>query len=150
MREVVEVLFTAKPLCKNMPRRSVAHKDLIEQARQLESGGLTDDAIGYYRQVLKEDPLNNVAYDRLMVIYRKQKAYRKELAVINEAIKAYEGNIRSMQEQHTKGKRKAVQLSKSLAQSLGLADRKGAPVYEDRILATWRKRKETVAGKLKA
>ncbi len=129
--------------------RKHAHKDLIEQARQLESEGSAKDAIGFYRQVLKEDPLNDIAYGRLMVIYRKEKDYRKELAVINEAIKAYEGNIRSQKEQRVKGKRKAASLSKSLAQSLGLADSKGAPVYEDRILISWRKRKETVAKKLK-
>jgi len=39
---------------------------------------------------LKKDPLHTDAYDRLMIIYRKEKDYKKELSVINSGIKVFE------------------------------------------------------------
>ncbi len=83
-----------------------------------------------------------------MIIYRKQKEYRKELSIINKAIKTHEDNLRQEQKQWVSANKKAARLSKNLATSLGLLTKKGLPVYEDKLVETWRKRKDLVAKKV--
>ncbi|SKA42754.1 Tetratricopeptide repeat-containing protein [Chitinophaga eiseniae] len=74
-----------------------SHKSLIEKGHQLEKEGAPDKAIQVYLAAVKKDPLNAAAYNRLMVLYRKKKEPRKEMAIINEAIKAYEDNVKAEQ-----------------------------------------------------
>ena len=50
----------------------------------------TFSAIELYNQILKRDALQKHAYDRLMIIYRQEKNYKKELSVINSGIKTFE------------------------------------------------------------
>ncbi|KAA2240283.1 hypothetical protein F0L74_29400 [Chitinophaga agrisoli] len=132
-----------------MPKQRTSNKDLLEQAQQLEAEDRLPEAAGYYTKVITADPLNTHAYNRLMIIFRKQKEYRKELTVINKAIKTYEDSMRQEQQAWLKNNRKMARLSKALAHSLGLIDPKGKPLHEDRMVSTWRKRRELVTQKLK-
>lgn len=43
-----------------------------------------------YESILKKDDLNIHAYNRLMIVYRKLKEYKKEATLIRKAIAAYE------------------------------------------------------------
>lgn len=47
-------------------------------------------AIDIYNQILKTDPLQTHTYDRLMILYRRKKDYKKELSLINSGIKTFE------------------------------------------------------------
>lgn len=125
-----------------------SHKSLIEKGLQLEKEGATDKAIQLYLSVVKKDHLNAAAYNRLMVLYRKQKAPRKEMAIINEAIKAYEDSVKAEQSAWMKKNRKAANISKELVKALGLVDKKGAPVNQPTQIVTWKKRKENLGHKL--
>lgn len=130
-----------------MTAKNITIGELMESARALEKDDSLDEAAELYSKVIAEDALHATAYDRLMIIYRKQKEYRKELQLINKAIKAVEDDLRAQQQQFTKTNRKAAKISHSLASKLGLVDKKGSPVYE-RELEKWRKRKQTVTKRL--
>ncbi|WP_343558941.1 hypothetical protein [Sphingobacterium sp.] len=123
--------------------------ELLKEARLQELEGKMQDAIKSYSQVISKDPLQFGAYNRLMILYRKLKDYKKELAVIMQAIGAYEKDIKDDQQTWKKANRKSARLSLSLAKSMGLLNDKGLPVYEDPQILTWRKRQETVQKKIK-
>lgn len=131
-----------------MSKASINTKEKLQAARDLETEGNLAGAIDLYLQVVGSDPLNTPAYSRLMVIYRRQKEYKKELAIINKAIKSHEESVRSNVQAWTNANRKAARLSKALAGSLGLIGRNGLPLHEDPLLEAWRKRKVTVTKKL--
>ena len=54
--------------------------ELLKDARLQELEGKTEDAIKSYNLVISKDPLQAGAYNRLMILYRKLKEYKKELA----------------------------------------------------------------------
>ena len=64
--------------------------DLLLKAGEARKNKDNALAIQLYRQVLKIDTMQIPAYNALMKIYRKDKAYKKELAIINACIKEYE------------------------------------------------------------
>ncbi len=125
------------------------HNDLIAQARELEGEGKFEEAATMYNKVVAEDPLNEMAIQRLLVLYRKLKEYRKEMQLLNASIKA----ITAKQEEQTgvwsKKHPAAAKASKALLRSLGGAKAKAAPAYEQAIISTWRKRKENLAKRMK-
>lgn len=123
--------------------------DKIDAAKQLEKEGNPEKAEKAYLKIIKDMPSVYEAYDRLLVIYRKQKAYRKELATVNKAIKAFESEFLGKQKQWIKENKATARLSKSLAEKLGVINKKGLPVAEDPLLEKWRKRKEVITKRLK-
>lgn len=131
-----------------MATQSVNSNELLESAREQERQGNLSQAEELYLMTIKADALKLEAYTRLMIVYRKQKLYKKELAIINKAIKTYEGAIKAEQQGRAQANRKAARLSKTLAEHLGLVDKNGLPVYEDKAVAGWRKRKQMVSHKL--
>ena len=52
---------------------------LIKKAKELEINGELEVAASLYEKVIKTDPHQETAYNRLMIILRKQKEYKKEL-----------------------------------------------------------------------
>ena len=119
--------------------------NILVAAREHEAAGDNEAAIDLYQQALKKYPQQANIYDRLMILYRKEKAYKKELSLINTAIKEFGDlfqpgkNIRS---------RKVASLSKSILHSVGLTDKKGRTLYHPEPIARWQKRKKTVQHKL--
>ena len=59
----------------------------LDKAKAFEASTDTERAAAAYEKAIKDNPLNEYAYDRLMIIYRKNKEYKKENAVIARAIK---------------------------------------------------------------
>jgi lipopolysaccharide biosynthesis regulator YciM len=132
-----------------MTKDSLSFAALIETARQMETEGNVPEAEEIYLQLIKSDVINVEAYNRLLVIYRKQKEYRKELAIVNKAIKVYENNLLQEQKKWISSNKKAARLSRLLAKGLGLINKKGLPVRQDRQLASWHKRKSNLLKKIK-
>lgn len=128
----------------------ISHKSLLEQARQLESEDDLAGAIKLYNEALSNDPLTIAAYNRLMIIYRKQKEYKKELDTINKGIRSLEDNAREARTSWIKANRKAARLSQSLAKSLGQIDAKGKPTGEDPVITGWKRRKAVTLKRIKA
>ena len=120
-------------------------KETIAQAKAAEEGEQPETAVGFYEQALQLDQLNEYAYNRLMIIYRKLKNKTKELQIINTAIKAYQ-KFYSSKKYTTKSIRA---ISDKLNKSFGLADKKGTALYTPEPIATWQKRKELLERKKK-
>lgn len=57
----------------------------MDNARQQEQAGKPDEAAVLYQKVVDLDPENKDAVRRLLMMYRRLKDYRKELAVIGAA-----------------------------------------------------------------
>jgi hypothetical protein len=115
-----------------------AVKDMLVIAKEAEGNGNTEAAIEEYEKVLKSDPLNENAYNRLMILYRKMKAVKKELNTINTAIRAYEQFYKS----RSSKSKKIIDISSKLNKAVGLLDKKGQRIYEPEPIAGWRKRKD--------
>jgi tetratricopeptide (TPR) repeat protein len=120
----------------------------VERAMFFEKEKAWEKAIPIYEQLLKDNPLNESAYNRLMIIHRKEQAYKKEKAVINKAIKAFEGFYRVKTKGHPSPK--LLSLSKAFMKSTGLADKKGKLLYQKEPLGKWYRRLEVVEKRLKA
>jgi tetratricopeptide (TPR) repeat protein len=99
------------------------------------------DSVKAYEKIIREHPTNAQAYDKLMIIYRKLKDYKKELRVINAAIKSFEETFEKKQPDFNQ---KVLSISKKLLKATGLADKKGNNIYLPGELAKWKKRKELV------
>jgi tetratricopeptide (TPR) repeat protein len=133
-----------------MTKGRISVHELMKIGREQEGKSENTAATDSYKQVLKKDALNAGAYHRLMVLYRKQKDYKKELAVIQKAIQMYEKDIKQDQQAWRKKNQQSADLSQDLAKALGLVNEDGLPVYEEPHISTWRKRLETVQKKLEA
>ena len=121
-------------------------QELLESGRDLEAEKDFDEAVKIYSGILKKNPLNEQAYNRLMIVYRKQKEYRKESAIIDEAIKVFE---KEGEANRKPVHNKVQQLSMLLGKSTGLVDKKGKSLYTPEPIATWKKRKTMVLKRLK-
>lgn len=125
------------------------HSDLTALARQQEQEGNLEEAVALYEKVVAKDALNELAIQRLLILYRKLKQYRKEMQLLNASLKANAGRLQQQQTAWSKQHPKAARTSKQLLKTLGSGRSKNAlPAYEDPIIATWRKRKENLTKKL--
>jgi hypothetical protein len=102
-------------------------------------------AIDLYNEILKIDPLQTHAYDRLMILYRKEKNYKKELSIINSGIKTFE---KFYKRRLGKPSKKISAISLKLNKAFHLIDKKGNSLYNPEPLGRWQKRKQTVEKKL--
>ncbi len=118
--------------------------ELTSQAMEAEK---TDpsSAIEIYNRILKTDPLQIPAYDRLMIIYRQEKNYKKELSVINSGIKTFE---KFYKEQCVKRSKKITEISEKLNKAFHLVDKKGNALYNPEPIDRWQRRRETVEKKM--
>ena len=123
------------------------YEELITEAREAESADV-ETAIKLYERAIRQEPHAETAYNRLMIVYRKEKMYKEELALIDKGIKAYR-EFFDKRSAPVKKNAKAVQLSNALAKSLGLKDKKGNDQVEREPIASWLKRKEMVEKKVK-
>lgn len=130
-------------------RKKISNRLLLTEARDAELGGDTSKALALYKQVVQHDPLAEQAWQRLMILHRKQRDYAGELKIIDLALKTYETSNRQAQQQWLKENRKAATVAKSLAKSLGLVDKKGIVIDDNPVLEKWRHRKALVAARLK-
>jgi len=119
-----------------------------DAARKAELDGELEKAIKLYEQNIREDYAEEFAFERLMIIYRKQKEYEDELRVINRGIELFEQNIEEHLKhslaRHVDGK-KLEQLSHAILKTSGL---KKEELHFPDPIDKWIKRKEIVEKKL--
>jgi tetratricopeptide (TPR) repeat protein len=133
----------------------VAHKhtgpltkhEWLEQAREAEAAGELEEAADAYEKVIAKDSLDEFAYNRLFIIYRKLKEYGKELNAIKAGIEAFE---KFYNVHYGKKSDKVSALSKKLNKTLGLTDKKGNSLYSPEPVGKWKKRKAVVEKRVKA
>ena len=120
-------------------------KKRIEETDNAEEKLDVTVSIKDYAEIIKRDPLREKAYDRLMILYRKEKDYKSELRLINTGIKTFEAFYKSKKT----GSKKIAEISKKLNRSFGFTDKKGNAVYDPEPIARWKKRKVTVEKRIK-
>ncbi len=128
-------------------KQSMTIKELISQAEFHEKEGDAEEAVEFWKKVIKKNNTLTRGYDRLMIIYRKLGEYEKELETIHSAIAAFEAHNKKNQKGYNK---KVTALSRSLLKATGLADKKGESIYKNSELARWEKRKVFVLKRLKS
>ena len=107
--------------------------------------------IAFYEEQAKAGAIDPFYYDRLMIYYRKHKEYKKELSLINKALKIFADHFKKQTEAVlTVAKSKAAikRLSDKINRSAGLVDKKGNPHYMPEPIVRWMKRKKTVQQKI--
>jgi hypothetical protein len=124
-------------------------KETIRKAKEAEADGDPERAAELYEQVIKDGHADEFPFDRLMVIYRKMKRYKDELGVINTGIKSFENHFSKKKGKASPKKTQLTKLSNAFMKTAGLTDKKGNNIYYPEPIATWRKRKEVVEGKMK-
>ena len=145
MKRATKVIQIKPPVKAEETGEAPGKDDVQGMANYLEKTGDFQQAAKLYEKLLKEKPAHEENYNRLMIIYRKQKDFKSELRVINSGIKFF-------QELYTPtsiGKHKnVIRLSKQLSVLTGLTDKKGKSLYDAEPIGKWKKRKEVVLKKL--
>ena len=134
-----------KVAAKNLSHLTKA--ELLDDAKEAEAAADWQKAQAAYEKIIKTDPHNESAYNRLMIIYRKQKEPGKELAVIKKAIRAFEEMYAASIK--TPKNKKVSHLSNAFLKITGLADKKGKPLYLPEPLARWNRRRTLLEKKSK-
>ncbi|MBC7849925.1 MAG: hypothetical protein H7Y31_09315 [Chitinophagaceae bacterium] len=133
-------------LVHNSLKSSATIAGLTSDAKEAELAGDGKTAAKIYEEILRKHPLNESAYNRLLILYRQSKQPKKELATINAGIKNFEQFFSNAQKPTPV--KKIRDLSHAINKLTGLSDKKGKPVYEPEPIARWRKRKEVVLKKI--
>ncbi len=113
-------------------------KEIFSEAKEAENAENIEDAIALYQEAVKTDKLNEQPYNRLMMLFRKKKGYKKELGIIKEAINTFEEFYES---KIPKKSKMITSISNKLNKSFGFADKKGNSIYSPGPIAKWKKRK---------
>lgn len=122
--------------------------DLLTKAKSLEKQGDLKAASALYEKVIQKNAIHEYAYNRLMIIHRKNKDYKKEKAVIDSAIKAFHQFYSQSLKMSATPAVKAI--SKAIMKATGLADKtSGKLLYEREPIFRWNKRRELVVKKIK-
>jgi hypothetical protein len=125
--------------------------EYIQQGAAAEADGDTKRAVELYENSIKKGIADPFPFDRLLVIYRKQKRYKEELRVILRGIEVFNEQLEEHQKQllkRTKNANVLKRLSKAFGKSSGLADKKGNLQYLPGPLSKWLRRKKLVEEKI--
>jgi hypothetical protein len=107
--------------------------------------------IAFYEEQAKAGAIDPFYYDRLMIYYRKHKEYKKELSLINKALKIFADHFKKQADEIlavAKSGAAIKRLSAKINKSAGLVDKKGYPHYMPEPILRWLKRKKTVQEKI--
>lgn len=115
-------------------------------AQEQEKQGQLEDAVKTYESILKHQPQNEKLYDRLMILFRKLKDPKKEIAIIHKGISEFEQKFHKRNREPGK---KVLQLSKALLKATGLADKKGKNMFSPQPVGRWRHRLTLLEKKIK-
>jgi len=96
-------------------------KEILSEAHEAALSGSFESAVSLYNEAILTDPLNEHAYNRLMLLYRKEKKYKKEAAIIKKAISVFEKFFKS---KIPKKSKTITDISNKLNRSFGLSDKK--------------------------
>ncbi len=122
--------------------------EIIENAKHAEAEGGLTEAARLYEEAIKQSPLNDFPYSRLMIIYRKLHQYRDELRVINSGIKSFEEDYLS-RKQAVVANKNIRRISRAIMERMGLVTNLNKQVLQLEPIAKWRKRRDIVARKVK-
>ena len=118
-------------------------------AMQAEREEDVNKAIRFYEQNIREDHADKFAFERLMVIYRKDKEYKNELRVIKRGIEVFQKKFKE-RVKHSLARRvsdkKLEQLSNAI---IKISGQKKEELHFPDPVDKWLKRKEIVEKRLR-
>ena len=118
-------------------------------AMQAEREEDVNKAIRFYEQNIREDHADKFAFERLMIIYRKDKEYKNELRVIKRGIEVFQKKFKE-RVKHSLARRvsdkKLEQLSNAI---IKISGQKKEELHFPDPVDKWLKRKEIVEKKLR-
>jgi tetratricopeptide (TPR) repeat protein len=123
------------------------YTELIKEGREAENNGEAEEAAGLFEKAIKQEPLIELPYNRLMVIYRKQKEYEKELKVLDKALEVFINHY-DKKLQPYKGNTKLAQLSKALLKAVSGREKNTSYTYPEPI-PKWTIRRKNLEEKIK-
>lgn len=127
----------------------ISTENLLQKSREAEDDGNLEEAASLYEQVIKSNKLEELPFDRLMILYRKMKQYKDELRIINKGISLFEKSIKKPTRKNSAKSEKLILLSNAFMKNAGLKDKKGNLLYIPEPISRWMKRKVVVERKLK-
>lgn len=127
----------------------ISLNELMKIGKQQEIDRDSNGAIKSYRAIIGKDPLHVQAYNRLMIVYHRQKKYKMEIAIIKKALQAYEKDVQQDLLAWKSENSTSAALSHNLAKALGLFDDNGFPIFEEPQIMRWRKRLANLERKIK-
>ena len=127
---------------KNEEAHGLVH--LWNLAKQHEEDNDWEAAATIYKQIQKKQPHHQKVYDRLMMVYRKQKAFKKEYTLIKEAISVFQKHYQPRKNNSPR----ISKLSSALMKATGLVDKKGESAFHPEPINKWQKRLKVVERKL--
>jgi hypothetical protein len=133
--------FEIKPV--KTIHNKIEKKDLpitvwLAETKELESVS-REQAIKEYKHIALAYPTNKEAYNRLMILFRQLKQVKNEMYWIDKAINSFQSRFRKPA---IRANSNIAKLSRTIALSTGLSDKKGNAVYLPPPLDKWQKRKE--------
>jgi len=120
---------------------------LIEEDRNVEADGELEKAASIYEQAIRQHPMDEFPYNRLMIIYRKFKQPKNELRVIKKALEVYTAFYDKKLKPYTSNT-KVGQLSKALLKSVTGSAKKTSYTSYPEPIPRWTLRKKAVEKKL--
>lgn len=123
------------------------YTELIEEARNVEADGELEKAASIYEQAIRQHPMDEFPYNRLMIIYRKFKQPKDELRVIKKALEVYTAFYDKKLKPYTSNT-KVGQLSKALLKSVTGSAKKTSYTSYPEPIPRWTLRKKAVEKKL--
>jgi tetratricopeptide (TPR) repeat protein len=116
----------------------VNFSECLVKAKEFEINNNVDEAIRMYHKCVRLNPASEFAYNRLLILYRKSKQYKKELAVIKQGIRFFDSLF--TKQKKIKRSNTITRLSNALMKSTGLADKKGKLLFEQQPILKWKQR----------
>jgi uncharacterized protein YciI len=123
-------------------------REQIEAAHELERTGRLSEAAAIYQKLFDKDPSDQQVIGRLLVMYRKLKDYRKELAVLNDALAAQELRRKAMRDKWIQSHPKAASAGRSMLRQLQKGSNALTGLGGDAIVERWMKRKNLVTKRI--
>jgi tetratricopeptide (TPR) repeat protein len=125
-----------------------SYKELLHHAKEAEQASDIEKAIQYYEKATRLEPLEPFAYNRLMIIYRKEKNYTAELNTINKGLEKFLTEKKLREKSFNTKHKQAARLSKSLLKALTPSNSKKEDIEHFEPINSWNKRKGVVEQKL--
>ncbi|MET1056973.1 MAG: hypothetical protein ABWY16_16805 [Pedobacter sp.] len=121
-------------------KQNIKSKQQFDSALALEKSGDTQGALTLYAKSVKTDPSNSHAWNRQMILYRKNKSKEEEVKLIHTAISQYQSAAQSRQQEWLTENRQKADSTRELADLLGMLEPSGLPKKYDKILEQWQTR----------
>jgi tetratricopeptide (TPR) repeat protein len=125
-----------------------SYNELLDQAKEAELASDVEKATKYYEKATRLEPLEPFSYNRLMIIYRKEKNYTAELNTIKRGIDNFFQDKKNREEIFNTKHKQAARLSKSLLKALQSPGSTDINKSYPEPVNTWVKRKLIVEKKL--